>query len=357
MSYVKPRALFILKRREDYSVDLPSFTDYTIATGMYNSVRFVVDMLNDSGVEAKQIVVIDNNDIDREVTKYKPTHVFIEGYWVVPEKFDVLKPLHPKVKWYVRCHSELPFLSQEGIAMTWTYEYFKRGVGVAGNSPRISSELTRIRRWADNPTRDGLLTPELPNYYPVALEKHHQRKSPFSDTFDIGCFGAIRPLKNHLVQAMAAMDFASHHGRKLRFHVNVGRIEMNGANSIKNLRALFNGANENFELVEHPWMPHDKFLDLIRKMDMVVQVSFTETFNIVAADAANLGVPIVVSKEIPWCFPIYADPTSTEGIRELMNNTWLLRDWLEERHREAMREYVMRSRALWLSFFGETRYI
>ena len=39
----------------------------------------------------KDEVVVDNNGIDKEITEYKPTHVFIEGLWVVPEKFDVLK--------------------------------------------------------------------------------------------------------------------------------------------------------------------------------------------------------------------------------------------------------------------------
>lgn len=55
-------------------------------------------MLNRNGIESKVVVVIDNNCIDKEVTAFKPTHAIIEGLWVVPEKFDVLKKLHPTIK-------------------------------------------------------------------------------------------------------------------------------------------------------------------------------------------------------------------------------------------------------------------
>src|ERR1017187_9123760 len=98
------RVLFILKRREDYSTDLKNFNNYPVATGMFNSASFVSDMLNEAGFTSDVAVVIDNNSIDKAVHDFKPTHVLIEGFWVVPEKFEVLKRLHRHVKWIVRCH-------------------------------------------------------------------------------------------------------------------------------------------------------------------------------------------------------------------------------------------------------------
>jgi hypothetical protein len=76
-------------------------------------------MLVANGVDSTIIEVIDNNGIDREVTKYKPTHVIIEALWVIPSKFEILTKLHPNVKWIIRLHSEIPFLANEGIAMEW----------------------------------------------------------------------------------------------------------------------------------------------------------------------------------------------------------------------------------------------
>ena len=50
-------------------------------------------------------------------------------------------------------------------------------------------------------------------------------------------------------------------------------------------------------------------------MDVCLQVSFSETFNIVTADAVSCGVPVVVSKEISWVASKYfADPTNAADI-------------------------------------------
>ena len=102
------RVLFILKRRQDYNAIVHSHVG--LSTGLYNSAKFMDDMLQANGVERKLVVVADNNCIDREVTQYKPTHVIIEALWVVPQKFTVLQKLHPNVKWIIRVHSEIPFI-------------------------------------------------------------------------------------------------------------------------------------------------------------------------------------------------------------------------------------------------------
>ena len=90
------KVLFILKRREDYNGIIHS--QIGLSTGLYNSASFVNDMLKAYKIESNLAVVIDNNDIDREVSKYKPTHVVIEALWVTPSKFAVLEKLHPNVK-------------------------------------------------------------------------------------------------------------------------------------------------------------------------------------------------------------------------------------------------------------------
>lgn len=351
-----PKALFILKRREDYSTNIVNFAYGPVATGMFNSATFVSNMLDQSGVESKVVTVIDNNCIDREVHSYRPTHVFIEGYWVVPEKFDVLKRFHPNVKWIVRCHSELPFLAQEGIAMDWTFEYLKRGVAVAGNSPRIGREISLLAHWAKIPeSLHDDLVPMLPNYYPVgpkALRTQPNQLNPLNDgVFDIACFGAIRPMKNHLLQAVSAVEFAKKHHRKLRFHINAGRVEMNGANSLKNLTAFFNHLGPDYQLIQHAWTSHEMFLKLIAKMDICMQVSFSESFNIVSADAVNVGVPIVVSKEVFWAYPYFADPNSSDNITKVMSTVWNNSEAFEDYNRKALHKYTHNSKQMWLAFF------
>ena len=114
------KVLFILKKRQT------SHTGYaSVSSGLLNSAKFVSDMLNKNGIESHLVEVNDNNCIDREVTKFKPTHVIIEALWVVPQKFEVLTKLHPNVQWIIRLHSDISFLANEGIAIEWIYEYLK----------------------------------------------------------------------------------------------------------------------------------------------------------------------------------------------------------------------------------------
>ena len=93
------KVLFILKRREDFQASKHS--QIGLSTGLYNSASFVNDMLLANNIESNLEVVIDNNDIDRVVTKYRPTHVIIEALWVVPTKFAELQKIHPNVTWEI----------------------------------------------------------------------------------------------------------------------------------------------------------------------------------------------------------------------------------------------------------------
>ena len=316
------RILFICKNRSvPYTGDTSSRIAQTpgnMSSGLYNSVNFVVNMLKGLGVEAKLVDVVDNNCIDREVSLFKPTHVVIEALWVVPSKFEVLTKLHPNVKWIVRLHSDLPFIACEGIAMEWIFLTDKNpNVSIAANSYRMDDDLT------------GLLTKPivyLPNYYPT--KKHSifdLRIHKCSDTIDIGCFGAIRQLKNQLIQAVGAIHFANRIGKKLKFHINGNRIEGNADPVIKNIRKLFEANTQGHELVEHNWMPHAEFLKVVGGMDILMQVSFSETYNIVTADAIMQGVPVVTSSEIKFVSKIfYANTTSAKNIASALYRTHLL---------------------------------
>lgn len=322
---MKKKVLFILKRREDYGVE--HYSHEGLTTGLYNSAMFVKNMLQKSRVESKLVVVIDNNDIDREVTSFKPTHVIIEGLWVVPEKFEVLRKLHPRVKWIIRIHSNTPFLANEGIAFDWIAKYTKYlNVKVATNAPQMHNELQLYvkQKYSLTPIKEENNVINLPNYYPEKFVK--KTASPFknSEYINIGCFGAIRPLKNHMTQAIAAVKFADRLNKKLIFHINVGRIEQNGLSVYNNLKAFFqNQAHKGHMLIEHEWAEREEFLNLCSTMDIGMQVSFSETFNIVAADFISQGIPVISSKEIPWINTLYkANPTNSDEIARVLRRAY-----------------------------------
>ena len=353
------KVLFCLKRKEDYNAIVDSHVG--VSTGLYNSATFVKDMLTDNGIKAKLSVLIDNNCIDRAVSEYKPTHVIIEALWVTPEKFSVLQKLHPTVQWIIRVHSEMPFMAGEGMAMDWIGEYTKiTNVRIAINAPRMYREIEFYDRHVNNrffmSTKDLNASDNkiiyLPNYYP---QEYKSKKLNYSKgSIDVGCFGAIRPLKNHLVQAFAAIEFADSIGKKLNFHVNAGRIEMNGSPVINNLKGLFSQMyDKGHRLINHSWAPRDDFLKLCGQMDICLQVSFSETFNIVGADVISQGVPLVSCKEIPWAMVGLADPTDSNDIIKKLTNAYnwpRINTWVNQ---QGLTNYTDSVEKIWVDYFKD----
>ena len=67
------RVLFILKRREDFNAKVHAHVG--LSTGLYNSAKFMDDMLQEAGIESHLEVAIDNNCIDRLVNTVSYTHL------------------------------------------------------------------------------------------------------------------------------------------------------------------------------------------------------------------------------------------------------------------------------------------
>ena len=334
------KVLFILKKRQS------SHTGYaSVSSGLLNSARFVSDMLNKNGIESNLVEVQDNNGIDKEVSKYRPTHVIIEALWVVPSKFEVLTKLHPNVQWIIRLHSDISFLANEGIAIEWIYEYLKYdNVKISAND------------WETNFNFELLTNKQfvyLPNYYPVGFFNINQPKPFFRKVLNVGCFGAVRPLKNQLIQAVAAIDFADTYKKKLRFHINTQRIEGRGEPVLKNLRELFKN-NPRHELIEHGWLSHNEFIDLVQRMDIGLQVSFSETFNIVSADFVNNNIPVVTSNEVDWVNPVfYANPSKVESIVSRMKRALFSSVFkLNILNKISLWYYSFKSEKIWTKYFS-----
>lgn len=351
----KNRLLFILKRKDDFNPIKDNKIGLT--TGLYNSASYMNDMLAELSIESNVSVVIDNNDIDREVTQYRPTHVIIEALWVVPSKFSELCKLHPDVKWIIRLHSEMPFLANEGIAMDWLGDYVThQNIYIGVNSPRTLEEVKFFlgykMNWAEQVENDRILY--LPNYYPnnYKLKEYLVNEK---DTIDISCFGAVRPLKNHLMQAIAAVKFAEAINKKLRFHVNTNRVEMNGNSVVQNLVGFFSHLSHTEHcLVHHDWKDREGFLGLVQAIDIGMQVSISETFNIVGADHISVGVPLVGSKEIPWIDSWFAAKTSqTDEIYKALLLTHQSPDLNVLKNQKELTIYTNKTRDIWFQYFKD----
>jgi hypothetical protein len=340
------KILFILKKRTSYGAYTAGFS-----SGLYNSAKFAADMLSAAGYTVKLVEVVDNNSIDHEVSVFRPQIVIIEALWVVPSKFPVLIALHPTVTWIVRIHSEAAFLAQEGIAIDWISKYpTYPNVYVAANSHEAFEQVSTFYTAKALPLPSQLLL--LPTYYPAPDRPHHHPHwHSATGIINVACMGAIRPLKNTLIQAIAAIRFADDLGIKLRFHINITRLESGGNAPYRSVVELFAGTRH--ELVQHDWMDHPEFLHFLRHIDVSLQVSFSETFDIVMADSVATGIPSVGSHAIRW-LSSWSQPStiSIKSIRDTMalvlNNTFL--KW---RNLGGLQIDAEESREQWLTTLSE----
>ena len=88
-------------------------------------------------------------------------------------------------------------------------------------------------------------------------------------------------------------------------------------------------------------------------MDLGLQVSLTESFNIVTADMINVGVPILVSDDIDWLpFITRVKPTSH---KDIVNKLHLLYSfpkiihWLQDK---SLKIYNLRSKRVWKKYLN-----
>ena len=336
------KVLFICKKSHYHF----GYSPHHKTTGLKASAFYCSDVLNRNGIPSELVIVNDNNEIDREVTRYRPRFVIIEALWVVPEKFEVLQKLHPDVTWIVRVHSEVPFLATEGVSIDWISRYsLIKNVLIAANSDRGVDDLRTISLGYEKIIY-------LPNCF---LFDDHEKIPPKHHKFDdihIGCFGAIRPLKNQLIQALAAIRFANDVGKVLTFHMNGDRVEGVGEPVKRNIQALFENASPH-KVRFHPWYDHLDFLKVLARTDIGMQVSMTESFNHVAADSVALGLPIVVSPEIRWAsFLFKADPTSSASISDRLWFAWGIGYKLRRANFYGLKTHSRDAERAWVDYFS-----
>jgi len=320
------KVLFLLKKHGEYN--FTPFPASTSKSGLLNSVKYLAEALrNNLGIDTHIEVCVDGNEIDKFVHKHKPDYCIIDALWATPKKMNELCDIWKKVDFIVRVHSKIPFLANEGIAIEWIKEYvaINKNLFVAFNNNDTYNDFRGI----------GIPCYYMPNIYEICVPKENlfckmlwwiNHRHNNSHHLYVGCYGAIRPLKNTLLQAIAAIKYCEKHRKELKFFVNATRLEQGGANVLKNLRALFKDTPH--ELVEVGWLSHEEFKNQVSKMDIGLQVSLSESFNIVTADFVDVGVPIVVSKDINWISKkCVAESQNADSIVERMEYV------LENKHR------------------------
>lgn len=332
------KILFLLKKRHYYG--------YTnkVNYGLLTSCELIKTALEKEGIECVIRQTIDDNTIDKEIFEVKPTHVFLEAIWTnFPKVRELVSlPRYSHIKFFVRVHSKVEFLSNEGCAFSWLLEYNK----IAKDYKNFKVAFNNSETVDDFQNALGVKSVYAPNIY---LFKKTKNKPNYSNYLKIGSFSALRIQKNIMNQAVAALQFAREGGYTIEFHVkNSLNHEKQGENILKNLKAIFRDTKH--KLVVSEWTSHVDFLKLVRSMDLMMNVSASESFCVAAADGVSQNIPVIGSPEIKFLDNWYqVDPNDINSIAKKLdfahNASFLgvhrLNEWKLNRHNDAaIKEWI-----------------
>lgn len=265
-------------------------------SGLGITANNLAEVLNDNNLPSKAVAVKHGEDLWSKISgRNDVTHVCILAPFFHTEFLEKLCRAFPHIRFTVTYHSNWGFLQQDAWAVKCLVKQIQlqnriRNFQVSGNCREFAASTEVAFR---------IPVLLLPNLYFIHGPVNRNRPPWNGRDLHIGIFGATRVLKNVLTGTVAAFII----GRSLRaqhtfIHISAGRTE-GGEGVVDNVRRLFNG-QKNFELVEESWAAWPDFQIRVRWMDLLLQPSYTETFNNVTADGVTQGIPSAVGFPISW---------------------------------------------------------
>jgi glycosyltransferase involved in cell wall biosynthesis len=269
--------------------------------GLGVTAENICEVLRSHSVDATAVGVTTPEEVEAVLAQAAsnrrlPTCVVISAFWIATPTLKKLCLAYPSIQFTATCHSNVGFLQTEPAAIKLMYEALTLSRDVpnfllSGNSQPFKDFVSRVT---------GIQCLWLPNLYDV----RHLKQEPVAPwksgrILRIGCFGALRAQKNVVTAAGAALAAAAELGADTEFWVSTGRDDGGGANTIlQAIRELL--LPSKVRLVENGWQDWKGFKKTVGRMHVLVQPSYTESWNVVTADGIAEGVPSVVSTAIRW---------------------------------------------------------
>ena len=248
--------------------------------------------LRSKGINAQAFAVRHNIDVVQTIEKYRFTHVVISAPWLTLFDLKSLVTAFPDIKFAVLSHSNIGFLQADPNAI----ELFRKYAEFADTVDNftVGGNNKPFVEWFKSVYNENCIL--LPNLYPV----QRRLAKVWDGTYlKIGAFGAIRPEKNFMTAAAAAMVIHSLLKVPMELHMSTGGDGCKST-TLPAIEEMVKDV-EGVKLVRHEWQHWDSFIQLIAEMDLLIQISYTESFNMITADGISVGVPSVVSEVIRWC--------------------------------------------------------
>lgn len=238
---------------------------------------------------------------DSKICDTPPTHIIISAFWIPTRKLAELCYKYKNIKFIVNSHSNVEFMHADRNA----FALLKQGIELQRMVPNfnMSGNCYKFSEWASIIFDEKIAF--LPNLYNLEGMKH----SNYLDIFHtpewrkrgiikISNFGATRVLKGNLTACAAAMEVSKKLNVPVEFWLSSGRVD--GGQSILYAIQQLTQNMPNFYVRHKEWAPWGNFREFIGTMDLNMQMSMSESFNMVLADSLYNGIPAVGSEVIEW---------------------------------------------------------
>jgi hypothetical protein len=252
-------------------------------------------VLQQNGINTVVWPIINAEDLRKRLLAYPTENVIISAPWIPSPELQGLGYDFPNTHFSVNCHSNVGFLQADRSGVRLVREVMELEAGstnihLAGNSRRFCDWI----RFAFNAP-----CAYLPNLYYLHDEPLPLPRPFCGGTLKIGVFGATRPLKNMMSAAGAALEIARSLRSPLELWVSAGRTEGGGEVVLGAVNEMLSNL-PGISLVLNGWQTWPQFRRTVGSMNLLLQPSYTESFNMVTADGVAEGVASVVSSAIDW---------------------------------------------------------
>lgn len=320
--------------------------------GLGVTAQYTAKTLTSKGYFAEAKPVYGADDLSafiraQELTSRPVTHVMIMAQWI-PTKFVAgMVREFPHVQFTVKCHSNVGFLQAEPPAINMIREAIDLETGTtnfkfACNNSRLSHSLEHMY---------GRPITYLPNLYYLHGREPVLRPLWNGGTLRIGAFGSLRIYKNFSTAIAAAVQLTQDLKCHSEIWINAGRSD--GAGNVVYRTAVAWTKNlPNVTLKELHWASWPEFNRMVGAMNILMQPSYTETFNNVTADGVVNGTPSVVGESIEWVPESWkAEPDDTSDVsgvaRRLLFDPYAAREGYE-----ALKRYVRTGLTYWEDYLN-----
>lgn len=319
--------------------------------GLGVTANYTAKTLTHHGMYAQALPIFGADDLTTFIRSQQDTlpvtHVVICAQWISSYHLARLTRNFPQIQFALNCHSNVGFLQAEPPAI----ELVRQAIDLETGTSNFHASSNNLRLCKALQGMYGRPITYLPNLYYLHGHEPVSRPAWNGGTLRIGAFGSLRIYKNFSTAVAASVELIS----RLKCHgeiwINSGRDDGTG-NVVKRTAKSWTHGLPNITLKELHWASWPEFKRMVGSMNLLMQPSYTETFNNVTADGICEGTPSVVSESIEWAPHSWkAEPDDSSHVasvaRRLLFDPYASHDGYEH-----LKAYVKQGIPHWKKFCG-----